>query len=293
MSRSETKDAVIERHIRPKACFPLMAEMYVERGTAKDWELLHELHYKAEGRPMGPRYWRLALHDETIGVIVTASPKLLLKERHIVFPRLKPGHDTKFTNTHRAVWINENMRVISRFVVDTMYRGIGVSYRFQNLASRMEGFRFMEIQSSMSKFNTFGQSAGFRFVRPTQSNKYEVGLKFFRMTFAGNPADHEALMLELRAMPQHHRDRTIEQMRDFYWANSAMEKTGSNSKVTKETSRVQTMPTAILLRQIQQMVLASPMYGIFQNPDHQTILPARLPLLAFDRQKPTEKLILD
>jgi len=291
--RSETPDAIIERHDHPKAYFPLMKDMWVERGTAADWELLHELHYKAEGRPMGPRYWRLALHGETIGVIVTASPKLLLKERHIVFPRLKPGHDSKFTNTHRAVWINENMRVISRFVVDTMYRGIGVSYRFQNLASRMEGFRFMEIQSSMSKFNSFGQGAGFRFVRPTQSNKYEVGLKFFRLNFISNPADHEAIMLEIAAMHPNHRERTIAAMRDFYWANSAMEKTGSNSKVTKETSRVQVMLVPALLRQIQQMVLASPMYGVFRNPDCTRILPERLPLLAFDRQGVTEELKLD
>src|SRR4029077_4573316 len=105
----------------PAPSFPLMAEMLVERGTKKDWELLHELHYKAENLPSAPRFWRLTLAGETIGVMVTASPKGLLKERHVAFPILKPGgHDTPVTNRARYIWLNDNVRVIARFVIDTM-----------------------------------------------------------------------------------------------------------------------------------------------------------------------------
>src|SRR5690606_18742294 len=111
------------------------------------WDLLHDLHYKAEKLPVGPRFWRLDLHGETIGVLVTGSPKGMLRERHIVFPNLKPGAgETKLTNTNRYLYINANFRVISRFVIDTMYRGIGAGYRMMNLVSRMEGNTFMEIQ---------------------------------------------------------------------------------------------------------------------------------------------------
>lgn len=274
----------------PAPHFPLLDRMFVERGTKDDWMLLHELHYKAEGSPAGAQYWRCTLDGETIGVMVVGLPKGLLKERHKAFPHLKPGSaETTITNTYRYKWVNANMRVISRFVVDTMFRGIGVGYRFQNLATRMHGVRIMEIQSSMSKYNLFAQKAGFRFVRPSNSNKWERGLKFMRTTFDANPADHEAIMLELEALPEGVREKRLDRVRDFYKKNSAQEKTGAG----RHRNRVDTMPANVLVRQLQQMVLASPMYGVFKNPDHgRDDLPDRLPLTAFDNQAPNEPLDL-
>lgn len=284
-------ETLIERPESPSGTFPLLREMYVERGSQSDWELLHELHYKTEGSVFGPHYWRCALRGETIGVIVLSMPRGLLAPRHAVFPNLKPGKDTKLTNTYRYKWVNANIRLVSRLVVDTMFRGVGVAYRLQNLASRMEGIRFVEIQSSMSKYNLFAQKAGFRFAKPMRSQKYEVGLAFFRGHFESNPADHEAIMLELDAMSPTIRERTIKEMREFYFKHSAMEKTGNNRKLG--TARVDEMPVDKLLKNLQQMVLASPMYGVYQNPDYGRQLPDRLPLTAFDNQAPNEPLRLD
>ena len=280
----------IRRISDPKPMFRPMQRMYVERGIKADWDLLHELHYKAVGTPAGSRYWRLVLDDETIGVLVSSSPKLLLKERHKAFPKIKPGRDSKTVNTYRAVWINKNIRVISRFVIDTMFRGIGIAYRFQNIASRMENVRFMEIQSSMSKYNLFAQRAGFRFVKPSNSLKYDVGMAFFASAYASNPADHEELLKELYDMPPGLRRRTIADTREFYYKHSALEKTGANRG--KGTSRVDEMPVPELLKNLQQMVLASPMYGVYENPDLERDLPSRIPILTFDRQRPDEPLDL-
>ncbi len=285
-------DVLIERRSEARGSFPLLAEMIVERGTRDDWHLLHDLHYKAEGTPAAARYWRLVLHGRTIGVIVTASPKLLLKERHQAFPKLKPGGDeTKKTNTYRAQFLNRNFRVISRFVLDTMFRGVGAAYRFQNLASRMEGVQFMEIQSSMSKYNLFGQKAGFSFVQPSNSNKYDVGIKFFRSTYLSNPGDHEEILRELDAMEPAVREHVIAKTRSFYYRHSALEKTGKNRD--RGTSRVDAMPVPDLIRNLQQMTLASPLYGVYRNPDVGRELPERLPLTAFDNQGPKEPLKLE
>jgi hypothetical protein len=107
-------ETLIERVDAPRARFSLTERMIVEKGSRADWELLHDLHYKAEGLPIGPRFWKLTLEGETIGVLVTGNPKGLLKERHIAFPAIKPGGDeTKFTNTQRYVFINRNFRTIS------------------------------------------------------------------------------------------------------------------------------------------------------------------------------------
>lgn len=279
-------ETLICRVDAPAPRFSLTERMIVSRGDKSDWELLHDLHYKAENLPIGPRFWKLTLEGETIGVLVTGNPKGLLKERHIAFPNIKPGQDTKVTNTYRYKFINANFRVISRFVVDTMYRGIGAGYRMMNLVSRMEGNTFMEIQSSMSKFNLFGQKAGFRFVKPMNANKYEVGLKFFRTHFESSPQDFEAVLAELEGKPAAERDRLLQLCKDFYYRHSALEKTGNNRD--KGQGRVDAMSSRTIIKGIQQIVLASPMYGVWKNPDRGRSIPQELPLSAFDLQGPNE-----
>lgn len=281
-------ETLIERDPHAHARFSLMDEMFVERGTKADWDLLHELHYKAENLPLGPRFWRLVLAGETIGCLVTGAPKGLLRERHLVFPNLKPGRDTKRSNTDRYRYINQHFRVVSRFVIDTMYRGIGAGYRMMNLVSRLEGPTFMEIQSSMSKFNHFGQKAGFRFVRPMNANKYESGLKFFRTHFDANPQDFEAIVNEIESKPAIERERLTELCRDWYFRNSALEKTGANRE--RGEKRVKAMSLREIVKALQQVILAAPMYGIFKNPDVGHAMPERLPLSAFDWQGPAEPL---
>lgn len=271
--------------------FTLLRDMWVEPGTKADWDALHHLHYKSEGKPVGARYWRLELCGETIGVTALTLPRPLLKERHKAFPKLKPGNDTRLTNTARYSWINNNIRVVGRIVLDTMYRGVGASYRFQNLVARMSGWRIIEIQSAMSKYNLFAQRAGFHFVPPMRSNKYDRGLRFFRETFITHPADTEGLLIEIAAMPEAVRDVTIAAVRHFYYAHSALEKTGSARDTGKD--RVANMPIDTLIRQLQQLVLGSPLYGVYSNPDHGRLnFPTRMPLLAFDNQPTDKQLIL-
>lgn len=287
----EQCESLVERVDAPAPCFSLLSDMFVERGAVADWNLLHDLHYKAENLPIGPRFWKLTLFGETIGVLVTANPKGLLKERHQAFPTMKPGgSDTKVTNTLRYKLINKNFRVISRFVVDTMYRGIGAGYRTMNLVSRMEGNTFMEIQSSMSKFNLFGQKAGFSFVKPSNSNKYEQGLKFFRTNFVSSPQDFEAIVNELNSKSPAEAARLLQVCKDFYYRHSALEKTGNNRD--KGQARVDAMSAHTIIKSLQQITLASPMYGVWKNPDRGREIPQRLPLTAYDNQKPNEMMKL-
>lgn len=283
-----------QRVSSPKPVLSLLDEMTVQRGTIEDWRTLEALHYKQSGTlPAGSHHFTLKLGDELIGVLVMASPKLLLKERHVVLPKLKPtGQDNKITNQFRMKWINANMSVVARVVVDTMYRGAGLAYRFTNIASRMEGKRYIEIQSSMSKYNLFAHKAGFQFVRPMRSNKYDVGIKFFRSTFDADPADLEAIIDEVMAKPQAEREAIIAATKEFYYAHSALEKTGKSLGGVGE-ARVAKMSFRDCVHALQQMVLASPLYGIFTNPDvGRTDIPDVVPLTWFDNQAPTQKLIL-
>lgn len=272
----------------------LLDQMTVQRGTIEDWRTLESLHYKQSGSlPAGSHHFTLKLGDELVGVLVMASPKLLLKERHVVLPRLKPtGNDNKITNQYRMKWINANMSVVARVVVDTMYRGAGLAYRFANIASRMEGKRFIEIQSSMSKYNLFAHKAGFQFVTPMRSNKYDVGLRFFRSTFESDPADLEAIIEEWASKDETERTAIEKATKDFYYANSALEKTGKSLGGVGE-ARVAKMSFRDCVHALQQMVLASPLYGIYTNPDvGRTDMPNVVPLTWFDNQPTDKPLIL-
>lgn len=289
---ANANDVLLEVVDNPKSHFSLLDDMWIEKGTKEDWDELHALHYKADGMPPGSRYWKVTTGDGyLVGIVMTSSVSLLLAPRHKVFPKLKPGQDTKLTNVHRAKWLNNNMRRAARIVTDTMFRGVGVSYRMVNLACRMEGFRFVEIQSSMSKFNPFDVKAGFKQAHLTPAAAYERGIAFFRKHFESHPADHENVLRELLERPEPMREKTLQAMRDFYYKHSAKEKTGSNLHVG--TAKVDAKSADLLLRELQQLVFATPVYGIYENPDFGRKLPDRIPLRAFDLQSVNEPLRLD
>ncbi len=293
MIELDNADFLLERRDIPKDhALSLLPEIYVEKGTKDDWELLHELHYKSESLGIGYHFYRAVLHDQTIGVGVMTVPKMLSSGRNELFPRyMRPnqnGRDTKLINTHRAKWMNARFSVNSRLVLDTMYRGAGIAYRMQNIMMRMSGVRFIEFQSSMSKFNPFAEKAGIRFTRPRRAANYEKGLTWFRRWFESIPTDFVGVMAELEAMSPGAREKCVAEMRHFYYRASSMEKSGDNRM--NGTKRVDALPVPKLLKNLQQLVFASPLYGVYVNPDFDSELdaarelPSRIPITAFDNQ---------
>lgn len=292
---TDNQDILVERReVLPRHTLSLLPNIYVERGTKDDWDLLHELHYKAENLGIGPRIYRCVMDGQVIGVGVMTVPKMLLSGRNELFTHLRPnvgGRDTKLINKYRAEWINDHCCTNSRLVLDTMYRGAGIAYRMQNIMMRMTGCRVIEFQSSMSKFNPFAAKAGMRFTRPKRSSHYEKGLAWFRRWFDSVPTDFVGVMSEIHAMKPAARDKCVLEMRKFYYDCSSMEKSGDNRM--NGTRRVDALPVEKLLKNLQQLVFASPLYGVYLNPDYDTVadaprdLPARIPLLAFDNQ-PTD-----
>ena len=300
----DTPQVLIQRHDVPKNHrLSLLDEIYIEPGTKEDWLLLNELHYKGTSEGIGPRRWRVVLHGKTIGVGVMTVPKMLLGGRNDLFKHLRPnssgGKDSRLMNQYRANWINDNVCTNSRLVIDTMYRGAGIAYRAQNLMMRMTGCRLIEFQSSMSKFNPFAQKAGIQFSQPKRATNYERGLKFFRSWFEAHPSDFVGVKRELEGMPKAVREKCIAEMRKFYYQYSSMEKSGNNRM--NGTSRVEGLSVEMLIKSTQQLVFASPMYGMYENPDvkaamlegRELIMPERLPLLAFDNQRTDEPLNME
>lgn len=287
----------------------LLEKLYVERGTLDDWKQLHELHYKSSNLGIGPRYMRCALDDgtprgQTIGCMVFTVPKPLDSGRNSVFPWLKPnqnGVDNRLINRIRINWINDNLILSSRTVLDTMYRGAGIAYRFKGLGYRLMGYRYVESRSSMSRYNPFSIKAGMRFVRPKAAPGLESGLRLMARNFKSPAYDTAAILAELREMPEFARQAVLEELRAWYYRHSSMEKSGDNR--LNGMSRIDGMETSYLLKQVMQLIFGATIYAVWTNPDYllgpdgkpigMRELPKRLPLLAFDNQGVDEPLRLD
>lgn len=300
----------VERRPPSKHNLSILKDCYVERGSLEDWKILHELHYKGSNLGIGPRYMRCVLDSgtsapQTIGVMVFTVPKPLDSGRNEVFPHLKPnqgGKDNRLINVQRMHWLNNNLILSSRTVLDTMYRGAGLAYRFKNIGYRMMGYRYVESRSSMSRYNPFSLKAGMKFVAPKAAPALMDGLRFFQRNFKSPGYDYVAIKEELAAMPGFLRDRVLVELREFYYRHSSMEKSGDNR--LNGTSRVESMEIGYLLKQTQQLVFGATVYAVWANPDWSQAnfdlatkrlrhLPERIPVLAFDLQKPTEALRLD
>lgn len=272
------------------AHFSLLERMMVEPGDREDWLSLHDLHYKTESDSFGQKYYRCTMDDKLIGVVVTAYPKLLLEPRHRMFPKIKPTGGTRLTNTARGKFVNDLFAIINRSVVDTLYRGVGVSYRMINLASRMHPRQVMEIQSAMSKFSPFAMKAGFQFAKPLQNKNYGKGVQVMSRYLDSHPYDTEGLIAEIEAMTPAFQIKAMRELTAFYYACSSLEKTGRN--LGRNLSDLNYGPRELIAK-IQGLIFTSPLYGAYKNPDYGRELPQRIPLIAFDLQKTTEPLNLE
>jgi hypothetical protein len=114
------------------------------------------------------------------------------------------------------------------------------------------------------------------------STKFETGIKFFRSNFNANPQDFEAIVQEVEARTPAEQALVLAQCKEFYGKNSVLEKTGRNRE--KGPGRIAAMNLRQTIKAVQQLVLASPMYGIWTNPDYRLPIPQELPLTAFDWQ---------
>lgn len=300
---TDTSDIVVKRDTHAgKHRLSLLDHIYVEKGDKSDWEALCELHYKGHNLAAGSKFMRCVYEHngerQVIGVMVFANPMPLNKGRNEVFPHLKPnqsgGRDTTLMNKRRMQMINRFMTWNNRTVLDTMFRSAGIAYRFKGLAYRMycsaNGFKVVESNSSMGRFNPFSVKTGMKFIKPKPANALDVGIDFFKMNFVSHPCDQVAIMDELRAMPEGVRAVIERKIREFYHKNSAMEKSGDKMHIGM--SRVNALPIEKVIKETVQIVFGATIYWIWKNPDHGRVLPERLPILAFDNQAVDAPLML-
>lgn len=289
-------DVEIQRLTPPDSpTLSMLKDMYVEKGTKEDWAKLHHLHYKSVERNDGGMAYYRCMHDEDlVGVVVLTMPDILSRERHIMFPRLKPtGKETTAGNKARMdLHINKNFVRINRTVTATLYRGCGAGYRMINLACRMHGTKFVEIVSAMSRYNQFVEKSGFVCAPEQEPTHYQAAKAFLSERFdIENVEDLTGMIEEYNDMHPKLQAKLLYELQDFYYKISAREKTGGNQGKTVEDS-VRSLGFRRIITQIHQVSFTRKKYGVYKNPDFEKKLPNKIPLSAFDQQKTDEPLNL-
>jgi len=157
----------------------------IKPGTIRDYDDLAHHHYKS-GRPSAVTSVFIMLdtqHDDviarfrqlnsqptikddnherpphpTIGVLVRSLPRLSCQLREVATANRYRNFDAK----SRARLLNREMRVISRVILDSRYRGLGLAVRLVRYALTHSETIYTEALAAMGRVNPFFERAGMR-----------------------------------------------------------------------------------------------------------------------------------
>ncbi|MCR4317193.1 MAG: hypothetical protein NUW37_12710 [Planctomycetes bacterium] len=153
--RGENLSSKIENQ-ESKMAFSLTDRLEIHDGRRSDYLIFAPLHYR-EGR-LGFVYkvFLLRDRDQDVGIAVFAYPCI----EHSLRTKLLPAHAKSDAKT-KALWLNQNLRTLSRFVIDEPYRATGASSWFlKRCLARMPGM-WIECQTAMGRFTGFLERSGF------------------------------------------------------------------------------------------------------------------------------------
>jgi hypothetical protein len=95
--------------------------------------------------------------NNPIGIIVYTMPAMELAARNRAIPNLFKNCRTR---KDRIKTINENIRTISRVIIDPRYRGLGLAARLVRETMPLLNVPIIEAVAAMGRFNPFFQKAG-------------------------------------------------------------------------------------------------------------------------------------
>ena len=135
---------------------PFMEFIKIEEGTIEDYKKLGKYHYKNTEAKFVKKIFKMLYNNLLIGVAVYSAPKQQLVGRNIYFGK-------KYVNEKGVPILSDVNRDIimgSRFIIHPMFRGIGLGAELVRLTAPLVDKPYIEIISTMSKYNKFLEKAG-------------------------------------------------------------------------------------------------------------------------------------
>jgi GNAT superfamily N-acetyltransferase len=126
-------------------------------GAPDDYRALAHRHYRAGSPATIALVLSARMGGRLVGVLVVSMPTLNATWRDAAFPALRG-----LQRTERARWINQNIRVISRVIVEPACRGTGVATALVRAYLARPLSRYTEAIAAMARWSPFFRHAGMR-----------------------------------------------------------------------------------------------------------------------------------
>ncbi len=133
-------------------------KLRIVRGCLDDYKQLAHYHYRDSRSGPYAAIFALRFRDETIGVIVYTMPSPGLELRNVATDNLFAGFDKK---TQLAL-INNNIRRISRVIIEPRFRGLGLATRLVRETMPQMNVPIVEAMAVMGLVNPFFEKAGMK-----------------------------------------------------------------------------------------------------------------------------------
>ncbi|RNC80405.1 MAG: hypothetical protein ED559_00905 [Phycisphaera sp.] len=142
--------------------FPTLSNITLGEGTKEAYHSLARLHYRTKSPATLERIICATCQrsGELAGVLVTSRPTLNAAWRSIAWP----GVFDQGTKPDRAKRINEELRTISRVIIDQRFRGLGIAKRLVRSYIDRPDTRYTEAVAAMGAISPFLERAGMRAV---------------------------------------------------------------------------------------------------------------------------------
>jgi hypothetical protein len=147
----------------------VIRELKIVKAGREAYEELGRFHYRGDcpavyaamygmyDRGKATATLRLGRATQPVGVIVYTMPAMELEARNIAIGQTFSGCRDR---SQRIKIINENIRCISRVIIDPRYRGLGLAARLVRETMPLMNVPTIEAMAVMGQFNPFFEKAG-------------------------------------------------------------------------------------------------------------------------------------
>ncbi|HUS72067.1 MAG TPA: hypothetical protein VMY06_03300 [Sedimentisphaerales bacterium] len=133
-------------------------KLHIVRACLDDYKKLAHYHYRDSKLTAYAAIFALRFGDETVGVIVYAMPSAGLELRNVATDNLFTGFDKR---TQLAL-INNNIRRISRVIIEPRFRSLGLASRLVRETMPQMNVPIVEAVAVMGLVNPFFEKAGMK-----------------------------------------------------------------------------------------------------------------------------------
>lgn len=199
----------------------------IKPGTVRDYDALARFHYRATRPATIDRVFRVVLRTRsavgrflnrkeeelTLGVLVVSRPHLSCAMRNVALSGRYLGLD----RTHAARLVNQEVRTISRVIVDPRCRGVGLAVRLVRRALEDATTPYTEAIAAMGRVHPFFERAGMmRFDPPVsrEMSRFEAVLAQIECP-AWTLASTRAVRARIDRLEQDRRDWFHAELRRF------------------------------------------------------------------------------